>query len=83
MSTTPVPTNTTETAIDAVEAAAINAVVSAAETMAIAAYPWLGTPVFKQIWEALANYFAGLFSKVAQTGTTFAVVDDTAPVVDS
>jgi uncharacterized membrane protein YfbV (UPF0208 family) len=75
MSTTPTPSNPIATVIDDAEGAAITAVIKAAEAIAIADVPWLGLPVIKQLWEGAANYFGSLFSKVAQTGTTFAVID--------
>lgn len=68
-------TNDDAKAITEAQAILIKTLVSEAEALAIAAYPWLGIPVVKQIWELAAGYYANLFSELVQVGTTFLVID--------
>lgn len=72
----PLPTaNQTATTVNKVIAGAETGIVGVAERLAIAAWPALGYPVIKQIWEAIFGYFADLFTRAAQTGATFAIID--------
>jgi Trk-type K+ transport system membrane component len=69
------PPNTTATEVTTVMGAIGSGIVSVAEGMIIADVPFLGTPIIKQIWEALFNWIAGYFQKAAETGATFTVID--------
>jgi len=71
----PTTTNAAATATSAGISTAVGDIVTAAENMAIAQWPFLAYPGFKQIWEAVFGWFANLFSKAAQTGATFAIID--------
>jgi hypothetical protein len=71
----PAPVNQTAGIVNKVIVGAETGLVDLAESMAIAADPWLGLPGIKQIWEALFQYFANLFTRASQTGATFLIID--------
>jgi hypothetical protein len=71
----PAPINKTALTADKLIAAGDNAIVSVAEKLAIADQPWLATPIFKQIWQAVFGWFADKFTRAFQTGATFDIID--------
>jgi hypothetical protein len=71
----PTTTNTTATTVDAIIAAGESSIVTVAENLIIADMPWMGFPIWKQIWETILGWFATYLSKAAQTGATFAIID--------
>lgn len=52
-----------------------NAAISAAETGLIAAQPWLGWPVIKQIWQKAFSYFVGQLGGALGVYAGYRVVD--------
>lgn len=50
-------------------------IVLVAESLAIAAAPWLNTPGIKQIWQAAFEWIADKFTKAAELGATFTIID--------
>jgi hypothetical protein len=73
---TPLPNDPTTAKLDGAISTTVNSGVTAVETLALTLKPWLGWPVVKQIWEGIFQWIAGLFVQVAETGETFAVIDN-------
>ena len=73
--TGPATTNQTATEVNSVIKSSGGTIVTVTEGLIVADVPWLGTPIVKQIWEAIFNWIASYFIKAAQTGATFAVID--------
>jgi hypothetical protein len=71
------PTTSNKDAVTADEILSVlkNSGVAAVETLIVADVPILGVPVIKQLWELFFSWIATYFIKVAQTGTTFAIID--------
>ena len=69
------PINKTATLVNKIIAGAETGIVNVAESLAIADCPWLGWPGVKQIWEAAFSFVADKFTRAAQTGATFIVID--------
>ena len=75
MGTTPTTTNQAATQINTAISNAMSSGCQAVESMAIAAYPWLGYWFIKPIFEYFLNLIDVPISKALQTGATFAVID--------
>jgi hypothetical protein len=69
--TTNTKSATTDTAIKAVD----SGIVSVVEGLILADVPALALPVIKQIWESLFMWIAGYFTRAAETGATFLIID--------
>jgi hypothetical protein len=52
--------------------------VQAGEAAAIAAYPWLGLPFIKQIWETILEHYAAAFDKALMDESTKLII----PIID-
>lgn len=55
-----------------------NAAIKAGEAAAIAAYPWLGLPVIKQIWESILGHFLDAVILTMQDSSTRILI----PIID-
>ena len=75
MASEPTTTDSTASIVSQTVTDIFGAAVTAAETMIIAAQPWLGLPVIKQLWEALFSYIVGKISGALGTGAGFLVID--------
>ena len=60
---------------DTVVQEAVSAAETVAETAIIAAYPAMGTPVWKQIWEGTLNLFCGKIGWALGTITGYVIMD--------
>ena len=75
MASEPTTTDSTAAIVSQTVTDIFGAAVTAAETAIIAAQPWLGLPVIKQLWEALFSYIVGKISGALGTGAGFLVID--------
>ena len=75
MASEPTTTDSTASIVSQTVTDIFGAAVTAAETTIIAAQPWLGLPVIKQLWEALFSYIVGKISGALGTGAGFLVID--------
>ena len=75
MASEPTTTDSTASIVSQTVTDIFGAAVTAAETTIIAAQPWLGLPVIKQLWEALFSYIVGKISGALGTGSGFLVID--------
>lgn len=75
MTNPPTTTNNTAQEANKLVSALSNAGVQAVEALIITDVPWLGWPVVKQFWEIPFAWVAGYFTKAAQNGVTFAIID--------
>ena len=75
MASEPTTTDSTASIVSQPIADIFGAAVTAAESAIIAAQPWLGLPVIKQLWEALFSYIVGKISGALGTGAGFLVID--------
>jgi hypothetical protein len=72
---TDLPVNHTATQADKMVKTIENILVPIAENAIITACPEMGLPVVKQITEIIEQALADKFTKLAETGVTFAVID--------
>ena len=75
MASEPTTTDSTASIVSQTVTDIFGAAVTAAETTIIAAQPWLGLPVIKQLWEALFSYIVGKISGALGTAAGFLVID--------
>ena len=75
MASEPTTTDSTAPIVSQTVTDIFGAAVTAAETAIIAAQPWLGLPVIKQLWEALFSYIVGKISGALGTAAGFLVID--------
>lgn len=73
--TPPTTDNKTANLADRIIKSLSNAGVATVETMIIADVPFLGWPVIKPLWEIPFGWVASYFTKAAENGATFAVID--------
>jgi hypothetical protein len=72
---TPSTTNTAAKDADTAIKVVDGGIVSVVEGLILADVPGLAIPVVKQIWEALFTWIAGYFTRAAETGATFIIID--------
>jgi hypothetical protein len=71
----PTTTNSAATIFDSLIKGAETSIIGLTYNAIIAAVPWLGLPVIKQVWTGIFAFIADYFTRQAELGATFAVID--------
>lgn len=70
----PIPNNSGATLAEQTVESVFTTAINLAETAIIAAAPWLGIPVFKQLWELIFSYITGQIGLAFGKGAAFIVI---------